>query len=466
MQLAIPPLITQQRCSINRQMNSTHKYGQLIILLSLWLCACQTKPTYYQTVKPILEHHCTDCHHAGGPAHFSLSQYQEVLKQKDKIKFVINNKQMPPWPADNSFSHFADEKGMSAAEIELVNDWLAAGCPKGKVEADIAVVTDKEQHEKPDLVLHFPNSIFIKGNNTDHFFVARIPYELVADTFLRAIEIMPGNRRLLHHLNLHLVMYDEGKKLKPLTRQWLFAKSDTLDDSQLIHQKLDLLNDDGSYPTLVKSVANYLPGTQFQFYPEEIGGWRMKRKGMLYLQDIHFGPTATDDYDSTVIKIYFTKNKPNRPIKEFILGTLGVSPVVPPLSISPNTVRTFYSSALMSEDVSLLSITPHMHLLGKRFYAIAITPALDTIPLIKINQWDFNWQYTYNFLKPVCLPRGSVVYAEGEYDNTTANKNNPFFPPRTISDKTGSMKTTDEMFQFIVSYLAYRQNDENLLLSK
>jgi len=50
---------------------------------------------------------------------------------------------------------------------------------------------------------------------------------------------------------------------------------------------------------------------------------------------------------------------------------------------------------------------------------------------------------------------------EGVYDNTSSNHpNNPFSPPMQIADRDGSMKTTDEMFQLIITYVPYQKGDE------
>src|SRR5690606_41507054 len=96
------------------------------------------------------------------------------------------------------------------------------------------------------------------------------------------------------------------------------------------------------------------------------------------------------------------------------------------------------------------------------FKAYALKPNGDTIRLISIPRWDFNWQYFYTFPKPVKIPAGSTIVAEGVYDNTSQNHNNPFSPPRLITDKQGNMKTTDEMFQLHVHCLPHEQDDENL----
>jgi len=105
-----------------------------------------------------------------------------------------------------------------------------------------------------------------------------------------------------------------------------------------------------------------------------------------------------------------------------------------------------------------------MHLLGKSFWAFAIKTDGDTIPLIKIPKWDFRWQYFYTFEKMLKIPAGSTIVVIGVYDNTKNNPLNPYSPPRVVGEKDGSMRTTDEMFQFIINYLPYQTGDENISL--
>ncbi|MGI8893466.1 MAG: hypothetical protein ACR2GN_08395 [Bacteroidia bacterium] len=66
----------------------------------------------------------------------------------------------------------------------------------------------------------------------------------------------------------------------------------------------------------------------------------------------------------------------------------------------------------------------------------------------------------------ITIPSGSVIIAEGIFDNTINNPNNPYDPPQTIAERAGSMKTTDEMFQLIINYLPYQIGDENISLDR
>ena len=158
------------------------------------------------------------------------------------------------------------------------------------------------------------------------------------------------------------------------------------------------------------------------------------------------------------------KETPKRPTSEIQLGTLGISPIEPPLVIPPEKVMTFRTKTQVHVDISVLTINPHMHLLGKSFWAYALTPEGDTIRLIRIPKWDFHWQYFYTYKHLVKIPKDSWIYVEAVFDNTSGNPDNPYNPPQLIAERNGSMRTTDEMLQFIITYMPYREGDEKISL--
>ena len=55
---------------------------------------------------------------------------------------------------------------------------------------------------------------------------------------------------------------------------------------------------------------------------------------------------------------------------------------------------------------------------------------------------------------------------EAVYDNTRKNPLNPFNPSQLITEREGSMRTSDEMLQFIITYMPYQNGDENISLEK
>lgn len=434
-----------------------------IFALFILLGACGTKneqPDFANDIAPLIYKNCSKCHSDGAGGPFNLTNYQEVASKGNLISYVTENRIMPPWPADPEYSHFSGETILSRDEIELIKTWVKNGMPAGDT-------TSLEPYKRPErkmfpkgpsMLVKLPTPFRIKGNNTDHFFVARFPIALDHDTFLEAVEFIPSQKRLVHHMNAHLITYDEGKSNQKKTGKYWIRQDQA--ESVRIHQDLDLLYEDGSYPPMTPSVCNYLPGSQFSYYPHGIGGYKLKKNSAFYLNDIHFGPSPVDVEDSSYFRLYFTSKAPTRPVSEFQIGTLGIAPVTPELVIPANEVKTFRIKFTVPEDISVLSLVPHMHLIGKKFLAYALKPSGDTIRLIRINNWDFRWQYFYQPPTMLPIPRGSTIYVEGVYDNTSSNPNNPFSPPRQIADRDGSMKTTDEMFQLIITYVPYQKGDE------
>jgi hypothetical protein len=229
-------------------------------------------------------------------------------------------------------------------------------------------------------------------------------------------------------------------------------------------KKMQLLNDDGSNPRVELSATNYLPGVFGTVYPEGIGGFSTTQKNLVYLNDIHYGPSPEDVLDSSYVNIFFGNKPPVRPAKEIQLGTLGISEIIPLLVIPPDTIMKFVTRARILNDISLLTVNPHMHLLGKSFIAYAIKPGGDTLPLIRIKNWDFRWQYFYTYKKMLHIPAGSTIEVVAVMDNTVNNPNNPNHPPKTVEGRNGSMRSSDEMLQFIMTYLPYQTSDDNISL--
>jgi hypothetical protein len=147
-------------------------------------------------------------------------------------------------------------------------------------------------------------------------------------------------------------------------------------------------------------------------------------------------------------------------------GGIGEAQITPPLMIMPNRVKTFtLTVSNPGEDFSVLYVWPHMHLLGKEFTAYGISPAGDTIKLTHIPKWDFRWQENYRFKHLVRIPRGTRLYIEGTYDNTSSNPFNPNSPPRLVMS-SGDMRSTDEMMTLMMIFLPYREGDEKLSIEQ
>ena len=428
------------------------------------------KVFYTKHVASIINEHCLICHRPNGAAPFELTSYKKVFRKKKTIRKVVERGIMPPWPADPTYSHFIGENTLSDMEKEILFKWMDQGALFGD-SADLPTPPEFNALSnlgEPDVTVYL-EPIKVPGTNRDKFLVVKSPFELPNDTFIQAIEFVPGKDQLVHHLNADLFNYDDDKKTSVFDGNRVVDVELHPEEYEQQLADLKVFHDDGSMPNRVHSAVNYLPGVIGTIYPEGVGGFKVSKKAALVARDIHYAPVQRDYTDQSHYNIFFSKTPPTRLTQEMMLGTNGLSPIQPQLVIPPDTVMTFVTRYRVPTDISILTVNPHMHLLGDNLIAYAVKPAGDTVPLIRINRWDFRWQYFYTFPKMLKIPAGTSIVVDATFDNTSNNKNNPFDPPQTVSeryDREGAgMRTTDEMFQFIITYLDYKEGDEEVSLS-
>lgn len=436
----------------------------LLSIGSLLPASCKKSITFEKDIAPIIHKNCTPCHRPNGGGPFQLMAYWDVAKRAKMVAHVTGTGYMPPWPADEHYTHFINEKILSKEDIALIQAWYESGAAAG--DTTHLKIPDYTAHSvlgRPDMVINIA-PVDIHNDNNDRFYLIKIPYSIPKAQYVRAVEFVPGIPSLLHHVNGHLLQMNNdaapfaGKRIIETNDIDFFKKFDSL----------YLINKDGSKPDRVHSAFNYLPGSFGVRYPNGIGGFLMSPKGIFVANDIHYGPSRVTLTDSSRLFVYFSDKAPERPTYELMLGTNGVSPIVPPLQIPAGKISKHITEVTVYDDISILTINPHMHLIGAGFKAYALKPNGDTVRLIHIPEWQFRWQYFYTFKHPVKIPRGSTIRVEAIFDNTADNPNNPNNPPKLIGERLenggASMKTTDEMLQFIITYMPYKKGDEQINL--
>jgi len=416
---------------------------------------------FWDDIAAIVFENCTPCHNQNGAAPFPLTDFIHLKKRTKTIRLAVADGYMPPWPADVKYSQFKDVKALDTIEKEKILAWIALGAPEGTENSNSPTPTlyTPGTERTPDKIIFFPDTVHIAGVSRDKFQLAKIPFELPRDTFLDAIGFKAGNKQLVHHVNGHLINYSPGKKEDQFSGDWLLDAEKV--SSLQAYRQMELQNDDGSYPPLLVSAFNYLPGVEPVKYPEGLGGMKIAEKGAFLLNTLHYGPSPVDTTDFSEIHLFYADKEPERPLRELHLGTQGISKIEPEFVIYADSVCTFHTRYTLKEDISVLTVNPHMHLLGTYFEAYAHNDG-DTIPLIRIPRWDFRWQFFYTYKHPLKLPRGYEVVVKAVFDNTLNNPFNPFVPPKTMRESGEHMKTTDEMFQFFINYVPYKEGDEKI----
>lgn len=302
-----------------------------------------------------------------------------------------------------------------------------------------------ETQRQPDMVLHMDRKFTIPASDTDMFLWYQIPYHL-PDTFeIAAIRIHTIDTGSLHHCEL----YANPRKDFPFS-------TNSYDTLSSIIQTGYVYRDSGNtlFPQKHFIAANF-PGLVASKYP--LGVTNTITPDQYLLLYAHYSPRPIAHSDSIWFDIFLAKTKGNRPFSDKGINAfyhLENGPFV----IEPDSIKTFYCKMTIKRDLSAFAFVAHAHNLCTKMTAFAISPEGDTIPLIKIDKWEFHWQRIYELDSFLVLRKGTVVHCFGTFDNTPNNPSNPSSPPRTVHQ---SMSARDEMMLFSFQSVPYQPGDEH-----
>ena len=401
---------------------------------------------FSEDISPIIYNNCTSCHRPNEIGAFlPLENYQDVYNNRSLITYVIGggddlrhgNPIMPPWPPDRQFSTLLDERYLEDEEIDLIVSWVESGAIQGDptLEYPMPEFPDDSALGEPDLIFEMEESYFIEGNYEDDYRCFVFSLDNEDEIELSAIEFRPGNREAVHHAIITYVPHGAADHLENLDDQYGYECYGGFN----LNSTTDL-------------IGGYAPGLTSIEYPETIG--RTIPENSDILVQVHYAPLLTDQEDLSSINIFYKEEDIEREIEQYIFDYWEF--VLP-----PNQVTTITRNLYIENDISMVNILPHCHLLGQSWEIYATTMQNDTIPIIRIPEWDFDWQSFYYPEYLLKIPGGSTLTATCTYDNTINNPDNPNNPPQWVYPGDG---TNDEMFFIPIEYLEYQPGDEDIYL--
>ncbi len=371
--------------------------------------------TFNRDVMKILQDRCQNCHRPGQAAPFSLMNYQQAVKWAADIERVTSEHVMPPWKPVAGFGSFRDEQRMTDAEIATVVAWIKAGMPEGAagdLPAPRDFAADGWILGEPDLVLTMPGEFAVHGSGRDIIRHFVIPTDLSEDKWVTAVEFHAGNSRVAHHAIFFTDTSGSARRMDEADPQPGFGR--------------------GAF--FVNNIGAWAVGSQPNPLPDGVGT-RLPRGADVVLQ-MHYHPSGRPEKDRSSLGVYFAK----KPVEKQLAGLpiFGMRFIWPEGEDRIKTTGKF----VVPVDTHAVSVFPHMHTLGKEFKMTATRPDGSVENLIRIDDWDFNWQQFYFYKQPVPLPKGTVIELESYADNSPGNLSNPNSPPKTV---TFGEQTTNEM---------------------
>jgi Flp pilus assembly protein TadD len=400
----------------------------------LMLGAALQLPTYSKDIAPLITARCGVCHVAGGSAPFSLLTYADVKRHSTDIATVTRKRYMPPWKADPDDGPFVGQHPLTDAEIDRIQQWVAAGAPEGDKD-DAIPLTARQVSEwrlgPPDLIVTLPQPYSLQAEGTDVFRIFVIPIPVSKTRFVRGLEFRPGNPRVVHHANI---------RIDPS------GASRALDEADAGPGYSGLIARSATYPE--GHFLGWTPGQVAPLLPKDLS-WRLDPHTDLVIE-VHMQPSGRPENVQPSIGLYFSDTPPTRAPAMLRLGRQNIDiPAGDPHYIVAD-------SYVLPVDVDVEAVQPHAHYRGRDVLGEALLPDGTKQRLIHIADWDFRWQHVFRFEHPVHLPKGTTLTMRWLYDNSPNNPRNPEQPPKRAR---WGQRSSDEMGDLWIQVLTRSEAD-------
>ncbi len=359
--------------------------------------------TYSKHIAPIFQDHCVECHRPGQIGPFALLSYDDAVGWGEMIEETVREGRMPPWHPDPKFGHFRNDISLSAEEKELISQWVAAGSPEGNPK-DLPPAKEFASEwmmpGKPDAVFYIadePVDVPAEGTVEYRYYTTKTGF--TEDKWVKVAECMPGNRAVVHHIIVFLKPPSKAGE----AGSGRGAARGTASFGQLCGFA------PGTRPIVLEpGMAKLIPA-----------GWEL-------VFQMHYTPNGSPQKDRSAVGLKFCDpdTVTHRVATSNAINGMFAIPAGDP-NYKVESTRTY------GREVKLLSVFPHMHLRGKDFHYELIYPDGRKETIMNMPRYDFNWQTSYIFDKPMELPAGTTMHCTAHFDNSADNPANPD-PTKTV----------------------------------
>lgn len=351
----------------------------------------QASVSYTDDIVPILQENCVSCHHDGAIGPWSMSSHAMVRGWSPMMREVVMTRRMPPGQIDGHVGKkIAEVAGLSIEEKQKLIHWIDAGAPMGEGVDPLPQMTFTDGRfslGEPDMVFKVPAQSIPATGIVDYRYVP-VELNLDRDVWIRAMEFVPGDREVLHHVITYL--------------------SSPADKSGSEQNKAAERGD---------NIGGFAPGRQPDQFRDNSG--RFIPKGSNLLLQMHYTTSGRETVDETEVGLFIYDKPP-----AFVMsgGVAGQRRFLVPPGAKEHMLR---GEQLVERDAYLYEMTPHMHFRGKHMSYSVEYPNGKTEQLLSVPKYDFNWQFNYRLEEPLFLPAGSKLIATGAMDNSDRNPGNP-----------------------------------------
>ena len=452
------------------------------ILLCLFYCgsAVAEQPnenrsaTFNKDIAPIIYDKCTSCHRPGQTGPFSLVTYKDIAKRAKTIDAVIDSGYMPPWKPVNHEIEFTNDRRLSKDQKQKLKDWIAAGKPKGEGDPPAPPkFSDGWTLGKPDVVVEMRDGFEVPATGKDVYRSFVFPLALKEDKWVKAIEYRPTATSAVHHAiffsdptgNARKMDGSDGKAciegMGFLALGGDAAQTANSGRGGFFRNFRGGLTQQGASRSnaAIAGLGGYVPGSTPSRLPGDLA--LPLPAGSDIVMQTHFHPSGKAETEKGKLAIYFGDKEPSQKIVDIqvpALFSLGKGLKVP----AGEAHYKIQESYTLPTDIKLISVGAHAHYICRAVTMTAKLPDGKKKDLLKIDDWDLDWQDRYYFKKPIVLPAGTEISTELVYDNSANNPENPNSPPKEIR---WGRQSGDEMGSASLQVIAAEESDRPQLES-
>jgi cytochrome c553 len=427
--------------------------------------------TFNKNVAPILFKNCVSCHRTNDIGPMPLMTYKESRPWARSIKEKVVSKEMPPWHADPAHGNFANDKRLSKQDIDTIAAWVDQGAKEGDPK-DLPKAPEfvgKWRGGTPDIVLTMPNEYKLAAEGPDEYVYVEIPTNFKADVWVQAVESIPGNRKIVHHI----IAFVQPPR-KPQTKSAFTPTKEMMDkmmqklvfsqEGSLMRTKADAPVFDNGCSTAEGGAGIFLDGTGRDESSGMLGGeapgsdvfaWpagvaKKIPAGSTIVLQMHYSRVGTAETDRSSVGLYLAKGQPEREVHTQMVVNYHFQ--IPP-GADNHEVTSCYT---FKQDAHIYGLMPHMHLRGKDMKMTAYYPDGRSEVLINVPKYSFNWQANYYLKTPKAMPKGTRIEVVAHFDNSTKNKYNP--------DPTKPVRFGDPTYdEMMIGFVDFTNDAQNLV---
>jgi hypothetical protein len=406
-------------------------------------------PTFYKDVLPILQEHCQGCHREGeiGPMAF-VDDYAKVRPWARAIRQSVLTRTMPPWFADPAHGAFANDRALPQEAIDRIVAWVDAGAPAGDA-ADAPpprTFTEGWNIGEPDYVVQMPQPFTIPASGKVDYQYIVVPLNLTEDKWVQMVEARPAweARSAVHHI-LVFVRSPRSPWLRGEAEPGVpFVPPRTTPDGK---PRNDIAGGGNEILTI------YTPGNVPDIW--EPGTAKLIRAGSDLVLQMHYTPSGKEVVDQSRIGFVWAREPVER--RAITFNTINMDFTIPPMAAAHTIDAQPFP---IRSEAWLYSFFPHMHLRGKSFEYTLRQPDGATQTLLRVPNYDFNWQLTYKLKEPIPLAPGARILSRAVFDNSPNNPHNPD-PQATV--RWGEQSDEEMMIGFFDVLIDARADIRNWL---